>query len=213
MTSRWLQLTVVSLMLLSAVARADLLTKAAAKHQEIDNYLRKPYVSKKSREFPQFGCYQLGRLQGVSDRLGHDISQLELQASNLSDGQFKRLQLASEYYRGLEAQLADAIAGKGCDPDAAKQLPLLNVKGGPPLRLLKKAVDSTRTISAQDQVIRCFYLGRLSTLNERMGDDIRDQLRAGKIVAPEATELYRRVKTSLESTAPGCLKGEPALDV
>lgn len=180
MISRWLQLGLAGLFaVMGASAHADFFSEAVKKHDEIMGYLTNPHIKDRSQQNPMFGCYHIGRLQGVSDRLGKTISMMDQRAAKLTDKQFERLNLARNFYQGLEQTVAGAIDGKGCDAQSKKRLLELNA-GKNSFEHINLAISATQTLSAQDVVIRCLYIGRLAVLLEYFRADITKMNRAGR---------------------------------
>ncbi len=203
MASRWLKLGLAGLLaVVGATAHADFFTDALKKHQEIGVYVNDKDVQSFSQANPMFGCYHIGRLQGVSDRLGKDISKMDQRAAGLSQERFERLNLARNFYQGLEQTVAGAIDGKGCDAQAKNRLKELS-GGANSADHMRLAVAATRTMGAEDIIVRCLYLGRIATLLEGFRIDIDRRARAGFSTSRE-NAIYRAAYSKVTSHSKAC---------
>lgn len=178
-------------------AHADVLKRATAEANEILGFLRE--YQNDARENPMFACYHLGRLQGVSDRLGRDVTLLEKKAAQMTSVQFENLNLTREYWLGLEKTVFDAVDGKSCDPQAQNRLQQLNKRDLPTAQYVKLAVNSTRTLSSEDSVIGCFYLGRLATITKHLREDITSRARNGKVTSKQIHDTYKMARVAAKA--------------
>ncbi len=158
---------------LPLVAKADFFTDALHRQNRLETPIKKSNLSDFTKANPMLGCFIVGMMQGYNDGLARSIESFDQRAAKLSDAQFERLTLARTYYQNMEKTLADGIDAKGCDPHAPQRLKELNTRGLSEAKHLKLAISITRTIGAEDTVIRCLYVGRVAGLNQRLESVIR----------------------------------------
>lgn len=174
------------LALITSAAHADFFSEALHRQNRLEAPIKKANLGEYTRANPMLGCFIVGMMQGYNDGLARSIESFDQRAAKLTPAQFERLNLARTYYQNMEATLADGIDAKGCDPQSPQRLKELNPRGVSEAKHLKLAIAITRTISAEDTVIRCLYVGRVAGLNQRLETAIR----AGRADASERAAFH-----------------------